>query len=254
MNHSRASLIAFFALILTPFANAKIETWTDLDGRSMEAEFVSATDSYVSFRKADGARYMFPVQKLSVADQARVRELTGKSGAAPDASTAKDAPASAPVAKPAGKFTSEISGKLVSLKGTSLSPLPSSANTGTRYYALYYSAQWCPPCRKFTPTLVSAYHEIKARHPEFELIFVSNDQSDDDMKAYMRDYKMPWPAVRHNLAQSLKAVTRYSGRGIPHLVFIDADGAVLSTSYVDGKYLGPSKVLADIKKTLANKS
>lgn len=74
------------------------------------------------------------------------------------------------------------------------------------------------------------------------------------MKTYMSDYKMNWPALRHGLGNSLAAAKRYSENGIPNLVFITADGEVLSSSYVDGNYVGPRKVLADIRKTLADKS
>ena len=46
-------------------------------------------------------------------------------------------------------------------------------------------------------------------------------------------------------------MTKYAGPGIPlPLVFLDAEGKVLSDSYVNGSYVGPQKVLADIEKTL----
>jgi nucleoredoxin len=243
-----ALLAPLFTLATAVTATAAVETWTDLNGRTMEAEFVSASDTHISFRKADGARYIFPLAKLSDADQSRARELAAKTPAA--------TPPPAPVATPpaAGKFTTEVADKLVSLKGRTLAPQTGTPAPGTKYYAIYYSAQWCPPCRGFTPELVAAYKTLKAKHPDFEIIFVSSDRSDDDMQTYMSEYKMTWPALRHDLGRSLPAVRRYSGRGIPHLVFITAEGEVLSTSYVDGKYVGPRKVLADIKKTLAGKS
>jgi nucleoredoxin len=245
--------LAIFTTLLTlsTSVSAKVETWTDLDGRTMEAEVVSASDTYISFRKADGIRYIFPVSKLTEADQARVRELAAQSP------TAAPAPAATPAAPPAaapGKFTTEVAGKLVSLKGRTLSPHSTATAASPKYYALYYSAHWCPPCRKFTPDLVAAYKSLKARHPEFELIFVSSDEDADAMKTYMSEYKMTWPAVRHELGKSLPAAKRYSARGIPNLVFITADGEVLSTSYVDGQYVGPRKVLADIQARLNDKS
>uniref|UniRef100_A0A6N2N7U6 protein-disulfide reductase n=1 Tax=Salix viminalis TaxID=40686 RepID=A0A6N2N7U6_SALVM len=33
---------------------------------------------------------------------------------------------------------------------------------------LYFSAQWCPPCRAFLPKLIEAYHTIKAKGSAFE--------------------------------------------------------------------------------------
>ena len=54
------------------------------------------------------------------------------------------------------------------------------------YYAIYYSAQWCPPCRKFTPKLVDFYNEAIGHHDNIEVIFVSSDQNEDKMEAYMK--------------------------------------------------------------------
>lgn len=33
--------------------------------------------------------------------------------------------------------------------------------------ALYFSAHWCAPCRKFTPQLVEFYNRVASQHPEF---------------------------------------------------------------------------------------
>ncbi len=94
------------------------------------------------------------------------------------------------------------------------------------------------------------YNRIKPANPQFELIFVSNDHSDEDMEAYMKSDRMPWPAIAYKKIKSNKRLTSYAGAGIPCLVFVDANGNVLSDSYVSGSYVGPAKVLADIEKTL----
>lgn len=239
------SLATALSLATSAALSAKVETWTDMDGRSMEAELISASDKYASFRKADGTRYVFPLEKLSAADQLRARAASGKT-----------APAAAPSPAPAavGKLSSAFAGKLVTMNGKKLTPLSSESLGGNKYYALYFSAQWCPPCRAFTPELVKAYKELKRKHPEFELVFISSDRSQDEMESYISDYKMPWPSVQFESAKNLGAVRPYRARGIPNLVFVTADGEVLSSSYANGEYVGPRKVLADIKKTLASKS
>ena len=38
---------------------------------------------------------------------------------------------------------------------------------------LYFSAHWCPPCRRFTPQLVDFYNSKKGTPEEFEVVFVS---------------------------------------------------------------------------------
>ena len=38
---------------------AEIATWTNLDGQSMQAEFLGRKGDYVSFRRNDGAKYLY---------------------------------------------------------------------------------------------------------------------------------------------------------------------------------------------------
>jgi nucleoredoxin len=40
----------------------------------------------------------------------------------------------------------------------------------------YFSANWCPPCRAFTPQLAEVYRVIRKREPGFEIVFVSSDR------------------------------------------------------------------------------
>ena len=65
----------------------------------------------------------------------------------------------------------------------------------TDYLLIYFSAHWCPPCRQFTPKLVNFYNSYGENRP-FDLVFVSSDRSEKDMFAYMRETKMPWPAMQ----------------------------------------------------------
>ncbi|MBC8039689.1 MAG: redoxin domain-containing protein [Opitutaceae bacterium] len=244
-------LLACLGLLSTAFG--KVETWTNTDGQTMEAEAISANAKYVSFRKADGSKFIYQMEKLSMADQERLKPLisTTTDQASPESAPA---PAAKPAPAIAGKLTAEIAGKLVSLKGKSLTPVSRETVIGSKYYAIYFSAHWCPPCRGFTPELVAAYKDLKAKNPDFEVVFVSSDQSNDDMKTYMTEYKMPWPAVRFDASKSIPAVQKHRGNGIPHLVFVTSDGEVLSSSYVGDKYVGPQKVLKDIQKKLAGES
>jgi nucleoredoxin len=245
------------AALLPLSLNAAAQFWTNLDGQKMEAEFIARKGDYVSFKKTDGSRYLYPYERLTLADKARIDALAGGGnvvGSAPSSNTgAASATPPAPAAKAApvaSKFARQLTGKLVFLKGKSLLPVPATRLDGTKFYAIYYSAHWCPPCRAFTPELVEAYNKIKARRPEFELIFVSSDQDEGAMKDYMVGDKMPWPALKYSDARSGRLLPRPDNeRGIPNLVFVDADGKDLSTSYTaDGDYLGPRKVLKDIQK------
>jgi nucleoredoxin len=122
-------------------------------------------------------------------------------------------------------------------------PAPARALAGAERVLVYFSANWCPPCRAFTPELVAYYH-AHGGGKAFQLLFVSNDQSAGAMRAYMREDDMPWWGVRFG-SESARALRKaYAGDGIPCLVLLDGEGRVLADSYVGGRYVGPRAVLA----------
>ena len=64
--------------------------------------------------------------------------------------------------------------------------------------AVYFSAHWCPPCRNFTPKLVSFYNNVKQSQngDKFELIFLSSDKTEPEFKEYLNE--MPWYALSYD--------------------------------------------------------
>jgi nucleoredoxin len=117
--------------------------------------------------------------------------------------------------------------------------------------AIYFSAHWCPPCRKFTPELVEYYNRVAPQHPEFEVLLFSMDRSAYAMQTYMRETNMPWPAIDYQKLENKEAIRKYAGSGIPCLVLIDSTGKVVSDSFAGKEYLGPGKVLADLDSIFA---
>jgi nucleoredoxin len=119
---------------------------------------------------------------------------------------------------------------------------------------LYFSAHWCGPCRKFTPNLVAFYKKHVAVHPEFEILFVSNDKSAPAMEGYMRDMQMPWPAVSYDKVAGNQALKKYAGSGIPCLVVVDETGKVIFDTYAGRNSRGVEAVLNDLDQFFAAKS
>jgi len=143
-----------------------------------------------------------------------------------------------------------LKGDLVAVQGGKVKKFGEAALAQTKYFAIYYSAEWCSPCRAFTPKLVSWYNANKKDNPHFELIFVSSDRTQEAMEKYLTGDAMPWPALAFARKKSNRTLTQYAGAGIPCLVLVDAAGKVLSDSYEGKTYVGPQKVLADIGTTL----
>jgi nucleoredoxin len=142
---------------------------------------------------------------------------------------------------------SKFSYHLVKLDKGQLQPFATSNLKDVKFFAFYYSASWCPPCRAFTPKLVQFYNEFKPQHPNFELIFVGHDNNAEDALGYMTGDAMPWPAARYEDIEGSNA-NQYCGSGIPDLVLVGNDGKVLSNSFVGSTYVGPYKVMDDIKR------
>ena len=143
-------------------------------------------------------------------------------------------------------FASTFASDLVSVQNGAFQDADLHPLAGVKYWAFYYSASWCPPCRAFTPSLVSFYKDFKPSHPDFELIFVNDDHNEDDMLKYMTDDDMPWPAVRFTAARTTD-LQKYCGDGIPCLVLVDDTGTVISDTNRNGQYVGPQMVVDDIK-------
>lgn len=141
--------------------------------------------------------------------------------------------------------------KLVRLDGGRLRPMDAAAVAEVRVFALYYSASWCGPCRQFTPKLIRAYRGLKEKHPHFEVVFISADRSAGDMRDYMKEDGMGFPAVDFDKRDN--KLMSFSGPGIPCLVLVDQNGKVLSDSYDGDNYRGPDAVLEDARRILAGR-
>ena len=63
-----------------------------------------------------------------------------------------------------------------------------------KFTLLYFSASWCPPCQKFTPSLVSSNSIFN--NLDCGIVLISGDKNDSQMFNYMKSKKMPWRRFR----------------------------------------------------------
>jgi len=144
-------------------------------------------------------------------------------------------------------FFGELQPKLIESKNGKAVPFEAS-ETKPEFTAIYYSAHWCPPCRALTPKLVTWYKNTKARYKNFELVFASSDKDEAAMMDYMKEDKMPWPAIKFD-EKKASGVQKYAAGGIPYLVLLDKDGKDL-TGQPGNEWQHPSKVMPEIEKIL----
>jgi nucleoredoxin len=119
---------------------------------------------------------------------------------------------------------------------------------------LYFSAEWCPPCRAFTPSLV----ELRDRKDdEFEVVFVSSDKSAEAQQKYMKGYDVEWPAVPHDSPLREQLQQKFEIQGIPSLVIVDDQGNLITKdgrSEMDGPDADARKALREWRRAAGKES
>jgi len=138
---------------------------------------------------------------------------------------------------------------LVVLRGEKLVPFNTDKFLQAPFIVLYYGASWCPDCRRFSPSLVTAYDQQSSGNKRFEVLLVSQDQSEEGMLKFMKTEKMTWPTVAFSKLSDAKTLEElYSGHGIPCLTVLDRHGKVVLQSKTDQDGESVLKELLKISK------
>ncbi len=144
--------------------------------------------------------------------------------------------------------------KLVKIESGNFVPFALDPEKAINHFLFYFSAGWSPTCKKFTPILTKFYNDAKAAGANFEIVFVSFDDSERAMREYMAEQQMPWPALRFNALEEIDFIKQASGRGVPCLAALDSRGLVLAHSYKQRKkYIGAEIPLGDFAKLIGAK-
>ncbi|EYC37643.1 hypothetical protein Y032_0775g2258 [Ancylostoma ceylanicum] len=93
--------------------------------------------------------------------------------------------------------------------------------------ALYFSAMWCPSCRQFTPKLGRFYKELKESGKNFEIVLVSRDREDEDLKEYLTEHCGGWLAIPFGDGRIQEFLAKYEVPTIPALKVLKDDGSIL---------------------------
>jgi pimeloyl-ACP methyl ester carboxylesterase len=101
----------FVFAILASVLNCAARTWTAADGRTLEGEFVSATGTSVTIKRADGKLFTIDLEKLSEDDRAFVAEQAKKPATPAPAGPAK------PPAAISGPYAEHVTGDWKQFEG-----------------------------------------------------------------------------------------------------------------------------------------
>jgi thiol-disulfide isomerase/thioredoxin len=230
------AILAILALG-TALGYSAIETWTNKSGSTAEMELVKVTgegDAKVGEFKLKNGKTV-TIKATDLAEESAERLANWK-------------PSETIAALAGSVFDEFLDGNLVRYEGKSFKR--ATLEKPTKYYLFYYTASWCPPCRKFTPDLVKFYDEAKADSKEFELVLITSDSSEEDMEEYAASAKMNWPQLKLSKVEKFRKQFKHPGTGIPNLVLTDLQGNIIKKSYEDGNYIGPAPVMNHLAQLL----
>ncbi|XP_021731531.1 probable nucleoredoxin 3 [Chenopodium quinoa] len=95
---------------------------------------------------------------------------------------------------------------------------------------LFFSANWCRPCKAFTPSLIQMYNSLKKTGENLEIVFVSSDR---DEEAYTKHLEtMPWLAVPFNLNLCTRLTRLFNINLIPALIPLNVNGNIVEDNVV----------------------
>lgn len=207
--------------LFTSLCLGAFEDWTSKDGRTAQFELVKTSgegDSLAGeFRMKNGKSVTIKAVDLDDAGAAKLKEFAAKAVAdiKPEAASSV--------------FDDILEGNLVRLDGKRLAKCED-ATKPTKYYIVYYTASWCPPCQAYTPSLVKFYEDNKPGNDNFELILVSSDHDEGSMKQYAIDKKMPWPQLEFKSVKKFKSTFEPGGTSIPRVVVYDLNGKIVANT------------------------
>ena len=76
---------------------------------------------------------------------------------------------------------------------------------------LYFAADWCKPCRQFTPLLAKYYSKVKDfKRKPFEIVWLSASREKGGYEAYRKE--MPWLALPFEERQTFDVSKKCSKR------------------------------------------
>jgi nucleoredoxin len=214
MNSQLLLSAALWASMLASAIAVPPRLWTSKDGTAtLTATYFKSDAEKVTLILPNGRTRVIPLAMISEADARWIAE-NASSSTPPDNSATESVRATA-------KIPAALAGKLIDDRGK---PTALDTKAGVpKYYLFYYSASWCGPCHAFTPELVRFARKMKARNASLAIILSPSDRTQEDEVAYMKELRMPWPALALD-QKSAPDIPRSEWGYIPAMVLVDADG------------------------------
>jgi thiol-disulfide isomerase/thioredoxin len=110
-----------------------------------------------------------------------------------------------------------------------------------RMLLLEFWSTHCGPCRADAPRMVAFYKETSREKLAF--LGVSDDESEDELRAFLKEFSIPWPQIREPWEGAIHRI--YRVKGLPTYYLLGPKGEILDTWAFGGE------AVSRIKKFLA---
>ncbi|OXU14622.1 TlpA family protein disulfide reductase [Sedimentisphaera salicampi] len=93
-------------------------------------------------------------------------------------------------------------------------------------------ATWCGPCVEEVPHLKDIYEKYSGEG--FEILAISLDKSEEDLKKFVEDKQIKWPQHFDGKGWDNEYVKKYNIRGIPTMWLVDKEGRLADMNAREG--------------------
>ncbi len=93
---------------------------------------------------------------------------------------------------------------------------------------LDFWATWCGPCVEELPTVRATYNKYHAQG--FEIVGVSRDEEEADLRGFIEKRAMPWPQIFDKPLGTQSNGDNFGVRAIPFTLLIGKDGAIAAVN------------------------
>ena len=123
---------------------------------------------------------------------------------------------------------------------------------GADFLLVYGGRKGCSRCAEFLPALQDFYARDKA-HAGFEVLFLSQDATAEDARAYAAEAKPPGRIIPFERRVEAAHVATIPGQLLPAVYLFDRSGNLLLRNHPNGGSPSARDVLADLEQRLAER-
>jgi hypothetical protein len=123
-----------------------------------------------------------------------------------------------------GRVALELEGKLINSQTGQ--PEPLDTNSLPRYVVFLRGQSTCPITRRFAPTVIKYCEEMKSKHPEFEVIYLTIEPL-PETENFAKELGFSWRTVTYDNT-TMPSVNPYIDGRIPQLIVMNRDGKILA--------------------------